>query len=161
MSRKQSTGEIRVWLCPLVANISAPTVAEITAGVDVTPFMLRNGLTTPQSGSVVDSSDASSRQNKTSRGSFGGDAVTYRGFRDAVAADDDAWTAFAPGTDTTLVIRRFGGSTVAAAASQRVECWPVEVVSRAMDDIADNENQKFTVTMAVPGEVDDDALIAA
>lgn len=162
MARRQSTGEIRVALATAVADPSTgPTVAECTAAVDLTPFMRRDGLATPKSGNVVDASDASSRQNKTSRGTYGGDPITYTGYRDDVTADDDAWTALADGTTGWLLVRRFGGSDVAWAAGQRVEVWPIEVVSREMANIAENENQRFSAQMAVPGVVYDDATVAA
>jgi hypothetical protein len=158
MSRKNSTGVIEVRYVPTIASKSAPTVAEITAGTDVTDFMTRDGLTTPQGGSTADASDAGSRYNSTVAGSYGGEPITMKFHRDSVSADDDAWTTFPRGTAGYLVVNRFG---VAIAAAAKVEVWPIEVISREMMAIADNETQKFTVVCAVPSEPNDNAVVAA
>lgn len=157
MPRRQSTGEIRVWLATALANPAAPTVAEVNAATDLTPFMRRDGLSTPKSANTVDNSDASSRQDKTSRGTFSAGPVVYTGYRDSTT--DTAWTSLADGTTGFLIVRRFGGSAAAPAAGQKVEVWPVEVNSRSMADIGD-ENQRFSATLVVPDVIYEDATVA-
>lgn len=166
MSRKQSTGELRFWFVPSVANVAAPTVSEINAGVDLTGYLKRDGLDTPKDGNTANAADVSSPYNKQSPGTFGGNPITLNLYRDSSSGADTAWTTLVPpkgsapdGTPGFLVIRRFGGSAVAAAAGQRVEVWPVAVNSRMMDKIAENENQSFTASLAVPAEPNDDAVI--
>lgn len=164
MPRQLSTGNIRVVFAPSVANIAAPTAAEINAGVDLTPQMRRDGLKTPMAGSTVDTSDAASKYNKTGVGTFGGDAWSYQGYRDSTA--DTAWNAL-PGPSTSLpdgtagylIIRRFGGSSLAWAAAQKVEVAPVNVTARANDDIGDNPYM-FTAEFAVTGEPNLSATVA-
>lgn len=158
MARRGSTEVIRVAYVATIADTSAPTVAELTAGVNLTPFMLRNGLSTPQTGSTVDTSDAASRQNTQAAGTYGGDNWSYRGYRDD--GTDTAWDTLEPGTEGFLVIRRFGGSDAAFAAADKVEVAPIEVVSRSMNDTADNESQNFTASLAVTGQVKTDAVVA-
>lgn len=167
MSRQQSTGVLRAWFVPSVANKSAPTTTEIGAGTDLTLFMKRDGLTTPKSGNTANIADVSSPFNKTAPGTFGGDAVTLKLYRDSVGGSDTAWTTLVPlssaapnGTAGYLVIRRFGGASVAIASSQKVEVWPVSVISREMDAIAENEAQSFTAMLAVTDEPDDGAVVA-
>lgn len=161
MARRGSTEEIKVAYVAAIATPAAPKVTELTAGIDLTPFLRRDGLSTPQSGSTVDASDLSSRQNKTAAGSYGAGPVEIRAFRDDTPASDTAYSTLAPGTEGFLAIRRFGGSDVAFAAAQKVEIWPVEVISRAMADVADNDNQSFTVSLAVPGEIFEDVAVVA
>ena len=161
MARKGSTGEIRVWFVPTITSTAAPTVAEITAGTDLTPFLTRDGLDTPQGAETIDVSDASSRQNKSAPGTYGGDVITLKCHRDSVNADDDAWTTLVRGTEGYIVVRRFGGSSVAVAASQKVEVYPGEVSTRQPDPIAANEDQKFTTQFAVNGAINDSATVAA
>lgn len=161
MARRGSTEVIRVWYLATLASPSAPSAAAVTAGVDITPFLTRDGLSTPNSGSTLDVSDASSRQNKTAAGTYGGDPIELKMNRDDTPADDDGWTTFPRGTEGYIVVRRFGGSAVAAAAAQKVEVWPIQVISRENAPIAENEKQMFTVRCAVPSAVFDDATLAA
>ncbi len=160
MARGQSTGNLRADFVPTIASMIAPTVAELTAGTALGPFMPRDGLDTPQEGETADNSDITSRYNKTSRGNYGGQPITLTLFRDEVAADDDAWTALPRGTSGYVVVRRFGGSTTAWAASQKVEVFAIEVISRAMAPPAANENQRFVATCAVPQEPVDGTVAA-
>ncbi|HXH57724.1 hypothetical protein [Iamia sp.] len=161
MARRGSTEVIRVWYVATLATPSAPSAAAVTAGVDLTPFLTRDGLTTPNSGSTLDVSDASSRQNKTAAGTFGGDPIELKLNRDDTPANDTAWVTLPRGTAGYIVVRRFGGSAVAATAAQKVEVWPVEVISRENAPIAENAKQMFTARCAIPGAVFDDATLAA
>jgi hypothetical protein len=164
MSRSASTGVLALRFVPSVANKAAPTVAEINAGTDLTPYLTRDGLSTPQEGSTIDIADVSSRFNKTASGSYGGQPAKLKLLRNTVSGSDAAWTALPRGTAGFYVVRRFGGATGASTdayvAGQRVEVWPVEVLSRAMMDIADNEAQKFEVIAAVTDTPNDDAVVA-
>lgn len=160
MARQPSTGVLRLWIVPSVANKSAPTVAEITAGEDITPFLRRDGLQTPKSGSTIDASDVSSRFNKTGKGSFGGDPVRIQLYRDDTT--DTAWDQLPPDTDTNVVLARFGfsGAGNDPAIGDVCEVWPITVVSREMVPIADNEMQRFESVCAVTDDPDDDAVVA-
>jgi hypothetical protein len=77
--------------------------------------------------------------------------------RDAVSGSDTAWSTLPRGTNGYIVVGRFG---LTPAAAQRVEVWPISVISREMMDTADNETQKFTVTCAVPTAPNDIAVVA-
>lgn len=156
MARKGFTGEGRVWYVPTIANKSAPTTTEINAGTELTPFMRRDGLQTPVSGTTIDASDVSSLQNKNLPGSFGGDNVTLQLYRDDTT--DTAWTTLARGASGYIVVRRFGGSSVAAASAQKVEVYPGSVISREPSQSGDNEAQRFTALWAVSDTVTDGVL---
>lgn len=168
MAREQSTGVIRIWWLPAVpANKAAPTLAEITAGVDLTPYLRRDGFNSPKSGNTADTSDAASRYNKTAPGTYGGDPIAANFYRDSVGGSDLAWNTLIPpsevtpnGTAGAWLVRRFGGSSVAAASGQRVEVWPAAVISAEMANIAANEAQYFVATCSIPAEPNDRALIA-
>lgn len=159
MARRGSTEEIRVAYVATIADPAEPTVAELAAGVHLTPSMRRDGLSTPQSGTTIDASDLASRQNKQAAGSYGGDSWTLRMFRDDDT--DTGWETLPPGTEGYLVVRRFGGTAVAFTAADVVEVAPIEVISRSMADTSDTDNQNFTVSLAVTGEIIEDAVVAA
>ncbi len=166
MARVNSTGVVQVRYCPTIANKAAPTVAELTAGKNLTPFMARDGLTTPKSGSTVDVAGMDDRYNSTASGTYGGDPISLKMFRDnGTTVTDLAWTTLPPQTGGFLVIHRFGAGAAkdskgAPAAADRVEVWPIDVLSREMMPTADNEAQKFEVKCAVPTPPNDDAVLA-
>lgn len=149
MARKQFTAEGRVWFVTTIANTSAPTVAEINAGTDLTPFLRRDGLSTPNSGTTIDIADASSQFNKTAPGNRGGDASVLNMYRDSVTGSDTAWSTLVELTAGHIVVRRFGGSTVAPAIGNKVEVYKGTVINREMAQIGDNDPQRFTVMFSV------------
>lgn len=153
MAREGAEENVRVWVGgpSAIANPAAPTAAEINAMVDITGFLTRDGLDTPLKGNTRDAADVSSLYNATSAGTYGGDPITLVCFRDAVYADDDAWTTLVRGfAGYAVVCRFFGAGTGNIAATARVEVWPIEVLSREPMKIAQDENQKFTATCAIP-----------
>jgi hypothetical protein len=165
MARQQPTGNLRAWHVPAIANIAAPTTTEINAGFDFTGYLKRDGLSTPKSGQTASASDVASRFNKTSPGTYGGDPMEISLYRDDSV--DTAWTTFVPpsaaspaGTSGFVVIRRFGGATVAIASTNKVEVWPHSVISSEMQQIAENENAFFKVLLAITAEPNDRAVVA-
>lgn len=142
MSRKGTTGESRVWFVTTIADPANPTVAEITAGVDLTPFLTRDGFDAPQTVAQIDASDAATRRNKNIPGNIDAGVVTLRCYRDSVTADDDAWAALAPDTAGYIVERPFGGSAVAVAAAQVVNVFTGTVAARSPQAWGD-EARKF------------------
>lgn len=164
MAEQVASGVLRAWWVASIANIAAPTAAEITAGVDLTPKLRRDGLATPLDGKTADASDISSQYDKTVPSTYGGSPLTLKFKRDPSA--DTIWTTLTPPTPSAagalgnLVVRRFGGSSVAAATSQKVEVYPAQVVSRTMDNTTADGVQMFTVVLAVPSAPNLDAVVA-
>lgn len=124
----------------------APTAAEITGGVDLTPFLMSlnassqgNQVPTPSFDTLFETSITG-----TSQATFTADF-----YRDDAA--DTAWTTFPRGTKGYVVVSRFGGSGTdqKPIAGDVVEVWPVEVVSRTAASMQNNAVQTFSVTCAV------------
>lgn len=165
MARKQFTGTGKLYVVPTIASatLAAVTIAEITAGTNLTPWLSRDGISERGAeGATVDVADATSMWDKTAAGTSGaGLELTF--FRDSLAADDDAWTALPQGTSGYFVIAPFGftGTAGAPAATDRIEVWPFEVSSRRNLAIAANEAQKFTVSCAIPNEPNVAAAVTA
>lgn len=159
MARKQAVGNLRIWFVPTIASTAAPTVAEINAGVDLTGQLRRDGLKRPQDANTVDASDVSSLYNKTATGTYGGTPMELQFYRDDTT--DTAWNTLIPrATSGYFVIRPFGGSLAAIASGQKVEVWQVEIASRSMNDIAQDENQRFTIVAPVLATPVDPATVA-
>lgn len=160
MARQGTTGISRLWWVPAIASATlAPTVAEVNAGTDLTPFLTRDGFDAPQTSATIDASDASSRVNKTIPGNIEAAKITIKAYRDSVAADDDAWAALPTDAAGFLVERPFGGSAVAVAAAQKVNVWEAVVVSRSPSSWGD-EARTFTAECSSEAHAEDLAVLA-
>lgn len=146
MARTPSTGKLKLWYVPSISNQAAPTATEINAGTNLTAFLRRAGLKRPINPTVIDTSDVSTRYSTTAAGSRGGQPITGEFYRDSVTGSDSAWTTLVENATGFLVVAPFGATPT---TGDRVEVWPIEVATREMVDIADNEMQRFTSVMAV------------
>lgn len=155
MPRLIADGEIKVNWVPTIASVAAPTVAEISAGTEITDFM--SSLETPLEGSAPDASDLSSAFNKTVAGTFGG-SVNATMYRDDTT--DTAWTTFPRNTTGYIVLRRFGGSDVVWAVADEVEVWNLRVITRSPVNLDRETVQAFVVNFATLDEPELAATVA-
>jgi hypothetical protein len=141
-----------------VASVSAPTAANITAAVNLTPYVISinassrgNTVPTPSFDSLFETSIAG-----TVQATF--DADFYRD-----DAADLAWETLPRATDGFFIISRFGGSGTdhKPIAADVVEVWPVLIVSRTMANMSNNTVLTFTASASVPVEPVEDATVAA
>jgi hypothetical protein len=132
---------------------------QVNTGVNITKFLRRDGLDRPQSGNLVDTSDASSRFNSTDLGSYGGDKVTLKLYRDSISGSDTAWPLFPKGVRGFLIVLPWGTAGGSPAAGDRVEVYQSAVNVRAMAAIADNQAQMFSVELATVSPPNDDATL--
>lgn len=150
----------RTWIgfATAVANIHAPTAAEITAAVNLTGFCVSlnaasqgNTVPTPSFDTLFETSVPG-----TVQAQFQADF-----YRDD--EDDDAWDTLPRGTSGFFIIARFGGTGAnnKPIATDVVEVWPVKVTSRTMQNLTSNQVQMFSVQCSVPVEPDEDATVAA
>lgn len=149
--------ESMVRFCTTLSSMTAPTVAQVNAGVDLTPLLISitasatgNTVPTPTLDTLFETSVPG-----TSAASFSADF-----YRDDAA--DTAWTTLERGVKGYFVIQRFGASpTRVVVATDEVEVWPVQVTSRSASAMTSNTAQMFTVTCSVPQEPVEDAIVAA
>lgn len=164
MARKPSDGNLQLHFVGSISNQAAPTAAEITGGTNLTSFLRPDGLSLSLSGNRVDAADVSSKFNATSGGSYGSDgsATFYRNMDSAGGyATDTAWDTLPIGTTGFLVVARNGGSNSGAIqATDEVEVWPIEVVTRAVQDIGRDKNTMFDVDLAVTSAPNLDSVVA-
>lgn len=156
MSKEASEGNVKLYWLPACANIAAPTVAEIAAGTNLTPFL-------PTSGLAIDSNENNASIAMIDSGHTDEQVGTYSTsvaltlVRDAVSADDDAWTLFVRGLSGFLLKSPFG----APVATSRVEVYPCEAHEPVPLPPAENEFQQFRVTLAVHTTPNRKAVVAA
>lgn len=147
-----------VGFATTVANLDAPTAANLTAAVDLTPYLISinasargNTVPTPSFDSLFETSIAG-----TNTATFDADF-----YRDDVT--DTAWDTLPRATTGYFIVSRFGGSGTGnrPAAADEVEVWPVMVVSRSMANMSNNTVMTFTVSCSVPEEPAETATVAA
>lgn len=167
MSRIQFTGTGQLRFVPTIANIAAPTVAEITAGTNLTVLLRQDGLKRSVSGNTVDTADASSLYNTNDAGTRDGSfSATF--YRDTVAGTDIAWTTLPDLTRGYFVVASPAGFSGAGTgtlklpvAADRCEVWPIVIISRAPDDEGKDKAMTFTVNVGVTTTPNLSAVVAA
>lgn len=161
MARFIPDGVLEVVFATSVSDMTGPTLAEVTAGTRATGFL--RSLSTPLEGSIVDISDVSSRYNKTTPGTYGGQEVSAEFYRDDTQGGDTMWNLLPRGTTVYAIIARRGGSGAEGiiGTGDYVDVWKLEVVTRNPADYARNEPTGFMVSFAVPEEPVEDVQIDA
>lgn len=172
MARYGSLGNYRLLFVPqtdgdwAISDRSAPTVTELTDTdvVDVSDYLLRNGLNTPLDGNTMPTASITERYNSQAAADYGGNPIRMDFFRDDEAGDDEdlAWDTFPFQTKGELVVFRQGtsGTDNAPDDGDRCEVWPIEVISRAMMDPEERQPDRFSVNASVPEAPEDDAVVA-
>lgn len=131
-----------------VADIDAPTLAEIATGTDLTCFITKDGLNPGGSTAKITSGALCSRVNGKRVGSVDYDG-SLKMYRDNGAGGDDAWDLAEWGAVGFLVVRRGILYGTAFAAGQKVEVYDAQLGEPVMAGSAENANQTFTVELAV------------
>lgn len=150
-------GQTRVWYLPAVADDAAPTVAEFTAGTEITSQATADGVMPNHTENFV----ATDMLTGFIRNSIGTEGLTFalRFLRDFDAGGDAAWALF----DTRAKLGRLAiindGSD--PAASGAAEIYPAEFGRRKRVQSGANAHQAFTVQVAINEDYTDDAVIAA
>jgi hypothetical protein len=158
-----SNGNVELWAIPVtgVANILAPTAAEINAGIPLGNAVAWEGSDFPANDSSNDVDDRSilDRGNATSRG-FAQFAATLAFFRpipgDTTSEYGVAWTFFkTPRVPTILVSRVLQGTTgthAVAAAGQWVNLYQF-ISDTVNDDTEGEDSYKYVVNFLPQGSL--------
>ena len=159
MARQTPDGNLKAHIVDSIASLSAPTVAELGVGTEVTPFITPAGIDTPEEGTDADISNLASARDQSIPATVGGE-LTSEFYRDDAA--DDAWDAVPRLTITNLVVSRFGGSGTdnAIIATDAVEVYPVRVSQRSPSRAVRGEAQRFVSTFALSGDPVDGVVAA-
>ncbi|GAA5033184.1 phage tail tube protein [Streptomyces siamensis] len=148
MSDLINDGMTRVYWVPSIANINAPTVAELNAGQDFTPRITPDGLKVDPSTADVDTSSLASTFDTKTVGRIGYDnELTFK--RGTTGAEDLPYTTLRYGVSGYLAIRRGVAYTTAWATSQKCEIYPTVCGEPQNVAPAGNEVMKFVSPMKV------------
>lgn len=149
MPRYAGPQKVEIWWVPTIANIAAPTTAELNAGTDMTPFMIDAEF--PNPGNTIDAADGSSLFDKVVPGTTGGQKAVLHFHRDSVKASDTAFTTLAPGTVGNFAVASRPLATYGTfAVADDVDIYACTVISRDQTNLlARNATVQFTVEAAI------------
>ncbi|MFE1358858.1 phage tail tube protein [Streptomyces harbinensis] len=152
-------GRTRVAWATSIANISAPTVAELEAAVDLTTRITPDGLGITPETATVDTSNLASTftTNRAGRRSYSNELTFKRG---TTPADDAPHTTLKYKTVGYLIVRRTLEYEEPWEVGQEVEVYPIECGEPQQIPPAPNEVAKFTSPMMVTDDPDTAAVVA-
>lgn len=153
-------GMTTVWWVPTIANISAPTAAEIAAGNDWTQRITPDGLKTDNTTADVPTSSLASVQDTNEAGRVGWTIeLTFK--RGTLGSADDApYRTLTYKTYGNWVVRRGVAYGTAVASGQQVQVYPVVCGERMDIAPAANEVAKFTSPAKVVTPANANATVA-
>lgn len=155
-------GKSKAFFVPTIADVSAPTVAEIAAGTELSPAVtaidnFETSTSRISQGVLASKVDVQIDGNQTlgdaamtlleGDGVSGGDETAYAAIFTALAEDATGYIVLAP---------------VGAAATKKVEVWPVKVGAKnRVWAIDTNEMAKYRVAFAVTAAPTKAATVSA
>lgn len=147
-------GMVRVAFVPTIANIAAPKVSELTAGVDLEGRLRPDGLATPSDTGRIDNSKLKSTFGTeiVGRRSFSGITVTYVRGPESDTEATEVEEALVYRAVGFLVIRRDKLATEPFAIGDRVEVYPIQVAQPNPANPGPDALQEVEVGFALTGE---------
>lgn len=156
-------GNYLVSFVDTIANQNAPTVAELTAGLELECQITPDGLGREASDESVDTSRLCSvfTTMQVGRTSFECSLTLVRLDESVAGVVDTAYDTLVKGKKGFLVIRDNKSAQTAYAAGDEVEVYPVQCGTRSKANPAANELQTFTLPLMVTGDPSLYAVVAA
>lgn len=143
MSDRIVDGFITVWWVTTLSSTTSPTAAQITAGVNLTSYITKDGLDVSPDQDTIDTTSLNSLTETEDLGMAKVDmSLTMKR-----QSTDTAWTTFASNPSGYLVIRRGVANSTAATAAQKVEVYTARASNRIPLKPAKNEVEKFQVKL--------------
>ena len=140
----------------LTGSKSSPKVADVTGAVDLTHYLVSinasatgNAVPTPAFDTLFETTIPG-----TSSATFTADFYREKG-----SGLDIAWDTLPRSTTGFFLIARYNG--IPSTVGDKLEVWPIAVLSRSMTNMANNTVETFTVTCAVPDEPAESAVVVA
>ena len=154
-------GNIKVTWAVTVANVSAPTVAELTAGtaVDLECLITLDGLDIKGDTASVDNTALCSTDDTEEPGRVSYN-IELTAKRKDTTLEDKAWNTLVDRAQGYLVVRRSTAATTAWTASQPCEVYPVRCGRPVMEAPEKNSAQKFKVKLFNNVKCDPRAVVA-
>jgi hypothetical protein len=155
-------GKTRVtWVATAddIADIDAPTVAELNAGTDLQQYITPDGLAFPATTGKIDNSNLGSTFTTQTNGRRSFDPMIK--FHRTSPTADVVRTIMVYGATGFIVIRRGVLKGTAYAAGQEVQVYPVEIGEPSIPASASEQNWDMEVPMTVSDDPSTLATVAA
>lgn len=153
-----SDGKTVVIWCTTIADVSAPTVAELAAGTHLETFITPDGLDRTTEEARVDVSSLASRQDQEVAGRRKETVALTMKFQGASAVP---YSTFADYPAGYIVIRTGLDTDDAIAAADVVDVYTVSAGARKQIKPAPNEVLKFSVDFYSTAPLEYSAVVAA
>jgi len=140
-------GQVKVVFCTAIADKTAPTDSEVTAGTDLTSFVTKDGYRPNTRFTRVDAATIAEVFDATEPGSTGADLELK--FKSDDTTDTPRSTLGTYGTAGFVVIGHYGSAEV---AGDEVTVWPVKTGMPQEANSAANEQQSWVCPFAVTSE---------
>jgi hypothetical protein len=139
------------WWVPSIANLNAPTAAEINAGVRISQWMTKDGATgfAPETADAPTSNiESTFDTNVNGRRTFNGPRLRFK----KQSGTDTVYATMTPDTTGNLVRRKSLAAATAVASSQPVQVFPVMCGETAWLDVEDNMPERFDIPVKITAE---------
>lgn len=159
MSDLLADGNIKVTWTPGVANISAPTVSELTAGVDLEHVITLDGLDIKGETASVDNTALASTDDTEEPGRVSY-TIDITAKRKDTSSEDVGWNTLTDRALGFLVVRRSTAASTPWTVGQPCEVYPARCGRPIMNAPEKNSAQKFQVKLFNNVAADDRAVVA-
>lgn len=149
-------GNTFVWFVPTIADLAAPTVEEIEAGVFLSPYITKDGFDPGSKVNTIPTASIDTTFDSVIGGSWGQDLKLTLKLDDQ---DNLAWETLPRKTVGFFAHRPMGEA--ALAAGDIVDLYPVQTLQRERQKSAANAMQIFMSEVAVTSEPKFDVVVAA
>lgn len=146
MAQRSYEDTIQVFFVATIADIAAPTVAELTAGTEITCFLSADGWQPNTTTNTVDADSLCTTVDGKIPGTVGYD-LSLMGFRDDTT--DTLWDLWIRGTTGYIVYVPFGDPGTTPAALDTVSVFRGAMNEKSLANSAKNTRQMFTAPFAV------------
>lgn len=144
------------FVTTIASGTLAPTQTEVAGGVNLTPFIISLNASTTGNTVATPSFDSTFETNIPGTVTSTFEADLYRD-----ATTDTAWLTLPRGTKGYFVVSRFGGTGAlnVPQTGNKVEVWPVTVMTRSAQNMTNNTAQTMTVQCSVPQVPNESAVV--
>ncbi|HEX2578690.1 MAG TPA: hypothetical protein VHK88_20265 [Aquihabitans sp.] len=153
----------RIYFLPSAASVSAPTVANFTAGEDITDAIVSmSGFTFAANKTEVPNLGSRFTPSVSGRLTAEDSSIEFYKGDSATDLEEIVRVLLPRGADGYIArVHPKDGAQAAIAAATKVEMWPVEVMSNSIAPPVPGEAAKFTVQFSIPRQPNQSATIAA
>ncbi|MEV0646102.1 hypothetical protein AB0I28_12630 [Phytomonospora sp. NPDC050363] len=153
-------GTVKVWWVPTIANIAAPTLDELAAGIPLETILTRDGLMGFKAETAaVDNTSLASKFDTALAGmaSFSGTGLRLK----KQTGGDTPYATLTRNTEGNLVIRRSIDVATAAIAAQEVQVYPSICGETSWMEAEKNTTDRYEVPLFMASEPELRAVLAA